>query len=144
MITKRLTQHLGVSALVCPTARTPSARRIWKLIRPQAPWGSPCSMERPFGIRGCRIRQNISEISPMPKKTSLPKARYSLNRKCNLSNSPSSSTPLAFDSESKIINSQVNFRTFTKMLTWVHLGHTPCSLHSANLCNVRSFSTPCV
>jgi len=35
--------------------------------------------------RDCRIRQNISEISLMPKKTSLPKARYSLNRKWTMS-----------------------------------------------------------
>jgi len=37
--------------------------------------------------RDCHIRQDISEISPMPKKTSLPKARYSLNRKGKMSNS---------------------------------------------------------
>jgi len=37
--------------------------------------------------RDCCIRQDISEISPMPKKTSLPKARYSLNRKGKMSNS---------------------------------------------------------
>ena len=35
--------------------------------------------------RDCHISQNISEISPMPKKTSLPKAR-SLNCKEDLSN----------------------------------------------------------
>lgn len=36
-------------------------------------------------ILDCRISQDISAISPMPKKTSLPKAR-SLNRKEDLSN----------------------------------------------------------
>ena len=35
----------------------------------------------------CRISQDISEISPMPKKTSLPKARQSLNNEVDLSNS---------------------------------------------------------
>lgn len=38
----------------------------------------------------------------------------------------------------------VNFRTFAKRLTWVDLGHRPYSLHSANLCDVRSFSRTCV
>ena len=33
----------------------------------------------------CRISQDISEISLMPKKTSLPKARQSLNMKVDLS-----------------------------------------------------------
>jgi hypothetical protein len=36
--------------------------------------------------RDCHISQDISAISPMPKKTSLPKARLSLNRKKDLSN----------------------------------------------------------
>ena len=35
----------------------------------------------------CRISQDISEISLMPKKTSLPKARQSLNSEVDLSNS---------------------------------------------------------
>ena len=35
----------------------------------------------------CRISQDISEISPMPKKTSLPRARQSLNKEVDLSNS---------------------------------------------------------
>ena len=35
----------------------------------------------------CRISQDISEISLMPKKTSLPKARQSLSNEVDLSNS---------------------------------------------------------